>query len=141
MTLENVILRGTETDRYVLSNNCGTIHLKGTTQVLATGKTDNKDNVAFDLWYGMSAVYDDGVVVYIDDPTVVIQGPIEFGHASRITDENQFLERTHLYVCLDYDLSKLQIPTGYVFVVSEDNPEYYDLRPAQMNEDSEPETP
>lgn len=129
LTLENVILRGTPTDQYVLSNNCGEIHLKGNTQILATGYTGSKENVAFDLWYGMSAVYDEGVVVYIDDPTVVIQGPIEFGHASRITDESQFLDRTHLYVCEGYDLSSLRIPEGYHFVLSNTVPGYYDLRP------------
>lgn len=130
LTLENVILRGTSTDTYVLSNNFGEVHLKGNTQVLATGSTRGKENVAFDLYYGMArdGSYDDGVVVYIDDPSVIIQGPIEFGHASRITDEQQFLDRTHLYVCEGYNLETLRIPAGYQFVTS-DVPGYVELRP------------
>ena len=133
LTLEDVILRGTVTDTYVLSNNFGEVHLKGDTQILATGSTRGKENVAFDLWYGMAkdGSYDDGVSVYIDDPTVVIQGPIEFGHASRITDEAQFLERTHLYVCEGYNLESLRIPAGYEFVASS-IPGYVELRPVAV---------
>lgn len=130
LTLKDVILQGTETDTYVLSNNHGEIHLQGSTQIIATGYVRGKENVAFDLYYGMAAVYDDGVFVYIDNPTVVIQGPIEFGHASRITDEAQFLANCHLYVCKDYDISALRIPSGYEFVDAEGVEGYYDLRPA-----------
>lgn len=118
LTLIDVTLQGTETDTYVLSNNFGEIHLKGDTKILATGSTNGKENVAFDLWYGMSAVYDDGVSVYIDDPTVVIQGPIEFGKAGRASQE-LFVERTHLYVCNGYDLESLRIPSGYTWAPAE----------------------
>ena len=138
LTLRNMILRGTETDTYVLSNNFGEVHLKGNTQILATGSVKGKENVAFDLYYGMNSqgLYDDGVVVYIDDPTVVIQGPIEFGHANRIKSEEQFLERTHLYVCKDYDLDSLRIPDGYGWELAENG--MYDLRPVLTEpEDSE----
>lgn len=127
LTLKDVILKGSSSDTYVLSNNFGQVHLKGTTQILATGDVGGKENVAFDLWYGMSAVYDAGVSVFIDDPTVVIQGPIEFGHASRITSEEQFLKNTHLYVCRSYDLSSLRIPAGYHWEVAANN--MYELRP------------
>lgn len=131
LTLENVELVGSVTDTYVLSNNFGEVHLKGNTKILANGSSGGKENVAFDLWYGMArdGSYDNGVVVFIDDPTVVIQGPIEYGHASRITDESQFLDRCHLYVCKDYDVTKLRIPEGYRFVDSEKYSDYYDLRP------------
>ena len=129
LTLVDVVLQGTKTDAYVLSNNFGEIHLKGNTQILATGYTKGKENVAFDLWYGMSSVYDDGVAVYIDDPQVVIQGPIEYGHASRITDEDQFLQNCHLYVCDEYDVSTLRIPHSYRFVPSTQVPGYKELRP------------
>lgn len=120
LTLENMILRGTETDTYVLSNNFGEVHLKGNTQILATGSVNGKENVAFDLWYGMQAVYDDGVSVYIDDPTVVIQGPIEYGKAGRASEEG-FLANCHLYVCSDYDLDTLRIPEGYEWKMAENN--------------------
>lgn len=126
LTLIDVTLQGTTTDTYVLSNNFGEIHLKGNTKILATGSTGTKENVAFDLWYGMSAVYDDGVSVYIDDPTVVVQGPIEFGKAKRASEE-LFLERTHLYVCNGYDLSSLRIPEGYTWGTAENG--MYELIP------------
>jgi len=74
----------------------------------------------------MSAVYDDGVSVYIDDPTVVVQGPIEFGKAKRASEE-LFLERTHLYVCNGYDLSSLRIPEGYTWGTAENG--MYELIP------------
>lgn len=98
LTLESVKLVGSPSDTYVLSNNFGEIHLKGATEILST-----EGNVAFDLWYGMNkdGLYDDGVTVYIDDPEVVIQGPIEFGAASRATVVN-WIANTHLYVCKDY---------------------------------------
>lgn len=114
LTLKDVVLRGTSTDTYVLSNNYGEIHLKGNTQILAV-----EPNIAFDVWYGMNKVYDDGVSVYIDDPTVVIQGNVEFGRARRASEAN-FLERAHLYVCNGYDLDSLNIVSsspapGYTF--------------------------
>lgn len=128
LTLIDVILRGTETDRFVLSNNYGEVHLKGNTKILATGSNKGKENVAMDLWYGMSPEYDSGIFVYIDDPTVVIQGPIEYDHDARV-DETQFLEFCHLYVIKNYDISKLRIPAGYEFVDNGSVEGYYDLRP------------
>lgn len=106
LTLDNVVVQDAGSDTYALSNNFGEIHLKNGTQINATG-----NHVAFDLWYGMAkdGSYDDGVTVYIDTPDVVINGPIEYGHASRITDEQQFLDHTHLYVCADYDIDSLTI--------------------------------
>jgi len=129
LTLDNTIVQDGGTDDYALSNNFGEVHLKNGTQINATG-----DHVAFDLWYGMAAAYDDGVTVYIDTPDVVINGPIEFGHAGRIKNEEQFLERTHLYVCQGYDVDSLIInstsgPTAeYQFVLNEDIG-YYELVP------------
>lgn len=132
LTLDGVTVQDAGTDEYVLSNNFGEIHLKNGTKINATG-----NHVAFDLWYGMSASYDDGVAVYIDTPDVVINGPIEFGHASRIKDEAQFLEKTHLYVCEGYDVSKLTIINStpgsdaqYHFVLNEDT-HYYELVPVE----------
>ena len=121
LTLDHVIVQDAGTDQYVLSNNFGEIHLKNGTEINAPGS-----HVAFDLWYGMKAAYDDGVTVYIDTPDVKINGPIEYGHESRITDENQFLARTHLYVCKGYDINSLTIvpssptSTGYEFKMNEE---------------------
>lgn len=103
LTLEDVTVMDAGNDGYVLSNNFGEIHLKGKTKIIAQ---DN--HVAFDLWYGLSDAYLDGVIVYIDDPTVEIQGVIEFGrHSGRSVED--WIEKTHLYVCEGYDLSKLSI--------------------------------
>ena len=132
LTLDNVIVQDAGSDTYALSNNFGEIHLMNGTQINATG-----NHVAFDLWYGMSSAYDDGVTVYIDTPDVIINGPIEFGHANRIKDESQFLANTHLYVCSDYDLSSLQIinstsgsDTQYRFTMN-DEIGYYELVPVE----------
>ena len=137
LTLDNVIVQDAGTDTYALSNNFGEIHLKNGTQINATG-----NHIAFDLWYGMNkdGLYDDGVTVYIDTPDVIINGPIEFGHAGRIKDEEQFLANTHLYVCKGFDVDSLEIinstsgsTTEYEFVMNEDIG-YYELVPKQVEE-------
>ena len=134
LTLDNTTVQDGGTDLYALSNNFGEIHLKNGTKIIA-----QEGHVAFDLWYGLNkaGAYDDGVTVYIDTPDVVIEGPIEFGHESRITDEAQFLEHTHLYVCEGYDVSKLTVvnstsgsDTEYEFVFNSDIG-YYELVPVQ----------
>lgn len=137
LTLDNVIVQDAGKDTYALSNNFGEVHLKNGTHIVATG-----NHVAFDLWYGLAknGDYDDGVTVYIDTPDVVITGPIEFGHAKRITDEEQFLEHTHLYVCEGYDIDSLTIVNStagstveYEFVFNEDI-HYYELVPKTVTD-------
>ena len=85
LTLENVILDGRDiegTGRYVLSNNFGNVVIKGNTQILA-----KEGDIAFDLWYGMSATYDDGVSVTFDETfTGRVEGNIEYGAASRAAE-------------------------------------------------------
>lgn len=145
LTLDNVVVQDAGYDTYALSNNFGEIHLKNGTQINATGS-----HVAFDLWYGMArdGSYDDGVTVYIDTPDVVINGPIEFGHAGRIKDEAQFLEHTHLYVCRDYDIDSLTIvnstsgsSVSYEFKMNEDIG-YWELVPVtEEAEEVENDTP
>lgn len=140
LTLDGVVVQDAGKDTYVLSNNFGEIHLKNGTQLNATG-----NHVAFDLWYGMNkdGLYDDGVTVYIDTPDVVINGPIEFGHASRIKDEEQFLAKTHLYVCEGYDISSLNVINStsgssveYEFVFNEEIG-YFELVPKSNEEPEE----
>lgn len=142
LTLDGVTVVGKEYDTYVLSNNYGEIHLKNGTTITPSG-----DHIAMDLWYGMAAVYDDpGVTVYIDTPDVQINGPIEFGHPSRIKDEEQFLQRCHLYVCADYPKAKLDAldirnstpgsTTQYEFVLNEDIG-YYELVPIVIEDDGD----
>lgn len=140
LTLDGVVVQDAGKDTYVLSNNFGEIHLKNGTQLNATG-----NHVAFDLWYGMNkdGLYDDGVTVYIDTPDVVINGPIEFGHANRIKDEEQFLANTHLYVCEGYDISSLNVVNStsgssveYEFVFNEEIG-YFELVPKSNEEPEE----
>lgn len=85
-TLEDVVLDATNYNQaqYVASNNFGSLTVKGDTQIIA-----NTNGVAFDLWYGMSAVYDDGVTVtFGSDFTGRVEGNVEYGRANRVTDEN-----------------------------------------------------
>ena len=76
LTLENVILDGsllTGTRSYTSSNNYGNIVYKGNTQIIA-----DEGGVAFDVYYWPDNSYTEGVSVTIEDPTVVIDGPVEF---------------------------------------------------------------
>lgn len=110
LTLDNVTIIGSETNQYLVSNNFGDVHFKNGTTLKASGKT-----VAFDVYYGMFAVYDDGVSVTIDTDDVVIEGKFEYGKASRATEEG-FKANAHLYVPEGYPLAA---PEGYTWKVVE----------------------
>ncbi|MDO5837829.1 MAG: hypothetical protein Q4P10_03530, partial [Methanomassiliicoccales archaeon] len=87
LTLDNVTLDGSNlpgAKMYVLSNNFGNITITGDTQITAPS-----NGVAFDLWYGMNGngLYDGGVFVTFDENfTGTVDGTIEYGAASRITN-------------------------------------------------------
>lgn len=87
LTLENVILDGTSLNLnynncYTLSNNFGNITIKGNTQILA-----RESQAAFDLWYGMSSDYDNGVKVIFDETfTGKVEGRVEYGAAGRASE-------------------------------------------------------
>ena len=85
LTLEDVIVDARANDyaenicQYAVSNNCGSLTVKGRTQIWA-----EEGQIAFDLWYGMSATYDAGVTVtFANDFTGKVVGPIEYGAAKR----------------------------------------------------------
>lgn len=118
LTLDNVKVIGGTKAQYVVSNNYGNVVFKNGTEIRAT-----EGNVAFDAYYGMNAIYDDGVTVTIEDGSVVIVGPIEYGKANRATQE-AFLENTHIYKPTGYTL---EAPTGYGWVDVGNNKE--ELRP------------
>ena len=99
LTLDNVKISGGDTIQYVVSNNHGNIVFKNKTTITPSG-----DNVAFDVWYGLNAVYDDGVNVTIADPSVKINGKVEFGKQGRASDEN-FAEHASLTCPSDMDLN------------------------------------
>lgn len=85
LTLDGVTLDGSNLDgtgtAYTLSNNFGKVVVKGNSTIKARATK----GVAFDLWYGMSAAYDDGITVTVEKGCT-ITGKIEYGAANRITD-------------------------------------------------------
>ena len=86
LTLEDIILDGTksEVNQYTLSNNFGDTVIKGATYILG-----DENTVAFDMWYGMFATYDDGLSVTFDETfTGKVTGAVEYGAHSRVTAEN-----------------------------------------------------
>lgn len=99
LTLDNVKVSGGETIQYVVSNNFGNVIFKNKTSITPTG-----NNVAFDVWYGMSQVYDDGVNVTIADPSVQVNGKVEFGKANRASAET-FATNASLTIPEDMDLT------------------------------------
>jgi len=111
LTLDNVQLYGYEGTQYVASNNFGNIVYKNHTSFNPVG-----DNVAFDVWYGMQAVYDDGVKVTVADDTVQVNGRVEYGKAARASEE-LFETNARLTVPADMDIYIRDIPDGYHWVV------------------------
>lgn len=95
LTLDNIILDGTQSAdcSYTASNNCGSMTVKGNTEILA-----NEGNVAFDLWYGMSNSYaEEGISVTFDESfTGKVDGKIEYG--SKRPDESGWEEKTELNI-------------------------------------------
>lgn len=106
LTLDNVDCIGDERIQYVVSNNFGSCTFKNGTTVNAVG-----NNVAFDVWYGMNAIYDDGITVTIEDPSVVINGRYEYGKAKRASEEG-FATKAFLYKPEGYNLAPLD---GYTW--------------------------
>lgn len=85
LTLDNFTVDATDSASgyglYAVSNNFGTLTLKNGTNILA-----KEGEVAFDLWYGMSEVYDAGVEITAEETAGKIQGKVEYGAASRVTE-------------------------------------------------------
>ena len=85
LTLEDVTIDATGSSssiQYIVSNNNGSFTAVGNTQLIA-----GEGQVAFDVYYGMSANYDDGVTVtFGEDFTGKVVGKVEYSAASRVTD-------------------------------------------------------
>lgn len=111
LVLDNVILNGSEECLYLCSNNFGNVVFKNGTTFNVVG-----NNIAFDVYYGMQAVYDDGVHVTIADDTVKVNGPVEYSKANRASEE-AFEENASLTVPADMELDFNLIPEGYTWVV------------------------
>ena len=74
---------------YTISNNNGSLTVTGKTAIKAA-----EGNVAFDVWYGMSALYYDGVTVTFDEGfTGTVSGKVEYGAA---TANSEWMEKTKI---------------------------------------------
>lgn len=109
LTLDNVTIEGRGINQYLLSNNFGNIVLKNGTRI-----DTQPGMVAFDLYYGMAATYDVGVTVTIEDDSVVIEGPVEYGKADR-AKEADFVAKC-----------KLTTPAGYILNIVSQGYEWED---------------
>ena len=107
LTLDNVKVYGGAATTYVLSNNFGNVVLKNKTELHSTN-----DKVAFDVYFGMSDVYYDGVSVTIADNTVVIDGKVEFGKAGRAPEE-LFRTNAVLTIPTEMDLNIVNPPQDW----------------------------
>ena len=77
--------------QYTLSNNCGSVVVKGDSEILA-----KEGGYAFDLWYGMFPMYYEGITVRFDKTfTGTVDGDIEYG--AKTSTEN-WIDRTALII-------------------------------------------
>ena len=84
LTLDGIILDGKETNTYVVSNNFGKTVITGNTEIIAA----EGGQVAFDVYYGLSESYFEGVTVCIDENfTGSITGKVEYGSSDLVTDD------------------------------------------------------
>lgn len=96
LTLEDVTVdcRDSKVCQYALSNNFGSLTLKGNTNVYA-----KSGYVAFDLWYGLSSTYYEGVNVTFDnDFTGTVSGKIEYGATTAGSSQDGWENKTKLAI-------------------------------------------
>lgn len=96
LTLEDVTVdcRDSKVCQYALSNNFGSLTLKGNTNVYA-----KSGYVAFDLWYGLSSTYYEGVNVTFDnDFTGTVSGKIEYGATTAGSSQDGWKNKTKLAI-------------------------------------------
>ena len=97
LVLDNMIVTAGSNTQYVASNNFGSLTmLNGTTLNAREGW------IAFDVYYLLDSTYADGVWVKIEDKSVVINGKVEYGHASSAKFDD-FIAKTSLIVPADYE--------------------------------------
>ena len=83
LTLDGVTVNAGSAD-YAVSNNFGSLTVTGETNINA-----KSGGCAFDLWYGMYRVYDDGISIVFDENfTGSVTGKVEYGHHSSATNED-----------------------------------------------------
>ena len=128
LTLDKVKVSKSTAGDYLVSNNCGSFTMIDS-ELAATGT-----QIAFDVWYGMSNVYDDGVTVNIVSGTVT--GNVEYGAANRVKDIENWEDNASLTISQDVvfngkilpsngnDLTKanVNLPTGWSITATEITP-------------------
>lgn len=94
LTLDNVILDGRQAEKcaYVCSNNFGTVHITGSTSILAKNGA-----VAFDVYYWPKNGYTEGVTVKVDT-TGTIAGKIEYGSDGTEEGKANVAEKANLII-------------------------------------------
>ena len=111
LTLDKVVVDGAalnnEKTCYALSNNNGETHLKNSTTITAP-----EGGVAFDV-YDYASQHYTGVSVTIDDDSVTVSGPVEFG-GDRVGGND-----SKLTVPFGYGAEHLDTPVGFVWVTDE----------------------
>lgn len=102
LTLDSVTVDGTNLAgiKYAVSNNFGSMTTTGNTTIKAAS-----DGVAFDVYYGLSAAYDDGVKVNIGSGTT-ISGVVQYDKDPRVTTTD-WTDKATIVVADDVDLSNI----------------------------------
>lgn len=94
LTLDNMELNTQKANcDYVVSNNFGSLTVKGNSKIIAA---DGK--IAFDIWYGMNEVYDDGITVSFENFTGVVEGDIEYGAHNRVNNAENWQQKATLKI-------------------------------------------
>lgn len=94
--LDNVTLDASTNSNisYAASNNFGSLTVTGNSNIIASD-----GGVAFDLWYGMSTIYFDGVSVSFDeDFTGKVIGTVEYGRSNTAKDVTDWQDKTQLSI-------------------------------------------
>ena len=81
LTLDDMVLDGTQTKGYVLSNNNDTTTITGDTQIIAA-----EDGVAFDVYYWPKNGYDSVSVVFDENFTGSVAGRVEYTNDGTAVD-------------------------------------------------------
>ena len=81
LTLDDMVLDGTQTKGYVLSNNNDTTTITGDTQIIAA-----EDGVAFDVYYWSKNGYDSVSVVFDENFTGSVAGRVEYTNDGTAVD-------------------------------------------------------
>ena len=94
LTVEDMTLDMTDCPQvqYVMSNNFGNTVITGDTTITAA-----KDQVAFDVYYGLGTSYYEGVSVTFDENfTGTVTGKVEYGASSKGSQQEGWLGKTQL---------------------------------------------